>query len=122
MHKKQLWLVSLQSQRRWRGDSNLYNDDWGVVEAADWLIKVYSCGNGKYWRIADFQHSRIQLEVMLVNAQHIKAVPGRKLMSKMLNGLLNYCNMDSCARFSPPIEQRDLRDLTLSNQFYSRAG
>jgi len=74
------------------------NDDWGVVRLVD-QQSLYSCGNGKYWRILPiFNILESSFEVMLVNAQHIKAVPGRKLMSKMLNGLLNYCNMDLCAQ------------------------
>lgn len=50
---------------------------------------------------------------MLVNARHIKAVPGRKTDIKdsqwiaelLQHGLLR-------ASFIPPVEQRDLRDLT----------
>jgi transposase len=52
-------------------------------------------------------------EVMLVNAQHIKAVPGRKTNVKdaqwiaelLQHGLLR-------PSFIPPIAQRELRDLT----------
>jgi transposase len=52
-------------------------------------------------------------EVVLVNAQHVKAVPGRKtdvkdaawLAELLQHGLLR-------ARFIPPVAQRELRDLT----------
>jgi len=39
-----------------------YNDDWGVVEAVDWLISK-ACTHVAMEREygADFQHSRIQL-------------------------------------------------------------
>ena len=53
------------------------------------------------------------MEVILVNAQHIKAVPGRKTDVKdaewiaelLQHGLLR-------ASFIPPVAQRELRDLT----------
>jgi transposase len=52
-------------------------------------------------------------EVLLVNAQHIKAVPGRKtdvrdaewIADLLQHGLLT-------GSFIPPTEQRELRDLT----------
>jgi len=53
------------------------------------------------------------MEVILVNAQHLKAVPGRKTDVKdaewiaelLQHGLLR-------ASFIPPVAQRELRDLT----------
>lgn len=67
---------------------------------------------GEYWRPV-FNILEANFEVMLVNARHIKAVPGRKTDIKdsqwiaelLQHGLLR-------ASFIPPIEQRDLRDLT----------
>ena len=67
---------------------------------------------GEYWRPV-FNILEGNLEVMLVNARHIKAVPGRKTDIKdaqwiaelLQHGLLR-------PSFIPPIEQRDLRDLT----------
>jgi len=69
---------------------------------------------------ADFLES--SFEVMLVNAQHIKAVPGRKLMSKMLNGLLNYCNMDSLRPSFIPQLSSETWDLTRYRTSFIRAG
>jgi len=62
----------------------------GVVEAVR-LVDQQACthvameSTGEYWKPI-FNILESSFEVMLVNAQHIKAVPGRKLMSKMLNG------------------------------------
>jgi transposase len=60
-------------------------------------------------------------EVLLVNAQHIKAVPGRKTDVKdaewiaqlLQHGLLR-------ASFIPPVAQRDLRDLTRERSNFIR--
>jgi len=52
---------------------------------------------GEYWKPI-FNILESSFEVMLVNAQHIKAVPGRKTDVKDAQWLLNYCNMDSCAQ------------------------
>jgi transposase len=60
-------------------------------------------------------------EVLLVNAQHIKAVPGRKTDVKdsewiaelLRHGLLK-------ASFVPPLGQRELRDLTRSRSTFVR--
>jgi len=59
---------------------------------------------------ADFQHSRIQLEVMLVNAQHIKAVPGQTDV-KDAQWIAELLQHGPCAQVLFPIEQRD-RDPT----------
>ncbi|MCF2152126.1 IS110 family transposase [Desmonostoc muscorum LEGE 12446] len=67
---------------------------------------------GEYWKPV-FNILEASFEVMLVNAQHIKAVPGRKTDVKdsqwiaelLQHGLLR-------PSFIPPIAQRDLRDLT----------
>ncbi len=83
----------------------------------DWLV---SCGcthvamesTGEYWRPV-FNILEGNVEVMLVNARHIKAVPGRKtdikdaqwLAELLQHGLLK-------ASFIPPAPQRALRDLT----------
>jgi transposase len=67
---------------------------------------------GVYWRTVYRQLSG-SLEQVVVNAQHIKAVPGRKtdvqdaewLADLLQHGLLQ-------KSYVPPVEQQDLRDLT----------
>ena len=50
-----------------------------------------------------------RFELLLINAQHFKAVPGRKTDVKDTSGSRNYCNTGCC--FVPPTAVRDLRDL-----------
>ena len=88
-----------------------------LLNLSDWLTNkgcthVAMESTGEYWRPV-FNILEGNLEVILVNARHIKAVPGRKTDIKdaqwiaelLQHGLLR-------ASFSPPVEQRDLRDLT----------
>jgi transposase len=88
-----------------------------VLARSDWLL---ACGcthvaiesTGDYWKPV-FNILEGICEVILVNAQHAKAVPGRKtdvkdaawLAELLQHGLLR-------ASFIPPVAQRELRDLT----------
>jgi len=88
-----------------------------LLALSDWLL---GCGvthvamesTGEYWKPV-FNILENNFEVLLVNAQHIKAVPGRKTDVKdsewiaelLRHGLLK-------ASFIPPLGQRELRDLT----------
>jgi transposase len=88
-----------------------------LLTLADWLL---ACGcthvaiesTGDYWKPV-FNILEGTCEVVLVNAQHVKAVPGRKtdvkdaawLAELLQHGLLR-------ASFIPPVAQRELRDLT----------
>jgi transposase len=88
-----------------------------LLALADWLL---ACGcthvaiesTGDYWKPV-FNILEGTCEVILVNAQHVKAVPGRKtdikdaawLAELLPHGLLR-------ASFIPPVAQRELRDLT----------
>jgi transposase len=88
-----------------------------LLSLADWLL---TCGcthvaiesTGDYWKPV-FNILEGTCEVILVNAQHVKAVPGRKtdvkdaawLAELLQHGLLR-------ASFIPPVAQRELRDLT----------
>lgn len=88
-----------------------------LLRLADWLRE---CGvthvamesTGVYWKPV-WNILEGQFEVLLVNAQHIKAVPGRKTDQKdsewiadlLQHGLLR-------ASFVPPRATRELRDLT----------
>jgi transposase len=88
-----------------------------LLELLDWLM---SCGvthvamesTGEYWKPI-FNILENNFEVMLVNAQHISKVPGRKtdvsdaewIADLLRHGLLK-------ASFIPPVGQRELRELT----------
>jgi transposase len=88
-----------------------------LLALSDWLL---ACGcthvaiesTGDYWKPV-FNILEGTCEVLLVNAQHVKAVPGRKtdvkdaawLAELLQHGLLR-------ASFIPPVAQRELRDLT----------
>lgn len=88
-----------------------------LLELSDWL-STHGCthvameSTGEYWKPI-FNILEANFEVMLVNAQHIKAVPGRKTDVKdaqwiaelLQHGLLR-------PSFIPPLPQRQLRDLT----------
>jgi transposase len=96
-----------------------------LLALSDWLM---GCGvthvamesTGEYWKPV-FNILENNFEVLLVNAQHIKAVPGRKTDVKdsewiaelLRHGLLR-------ASFVPPLGQRELRDLTRSRSTFVR--
>jgi transposase len=89
----------------------------GLLALADWLTAagcthVAMESTGVYWKpVFNVLHDRF--EVLVVNAQHMKAVPGRKTDVKdaewiaelLQHGLLR-------GSFIPPQAQRELRDLT----------
>jgi transposase len=89
----------------------------GLLALLDWWVGL-GCSHvamestGAYWRPV-FNILEGNLEVMLVNARHVKAVPGRKtdikdapwLAELLQHGLLR-------ASLIPPVAQRDGRDLT----------
>lgn len=84
---------------------------------SDWLLE-WDCthvameSTGDYWKPV-FNVLEANFKVLLVNATHVKRVPGRKtdvqdaewLADLLQHGLLK-------ASFIPPAPQRDLRDLT----------
>ena len=88
-----------------------------LLSLSDWLVEagcthVAMEATGVYWKPV-YNILEGQIELLVVNAQHIKAVPGRKTDVKdaewiaelLQHGLLK-------ASFIPPQSQRDLRDLT----------
>jgi transposase len=87
--------------------------DW-LTEAGCTIIAIES--TGVYWRPV-FNILEGSIEVMLVNARHVKAVPGRKtdvkdcewLADLLRHGLLK-------PSFIPPLEIRELRELTRYRQ------
>ncbi|MBS3947640.1 MAG: IS110 family transposase [Dethiobacter sp.] len=88
-----------------------------LLELADWLLvrqvsHVAMESSGVYWKPLFNLLEELELSVMLVNAQHVKAVPGRKtdvkdaewLAELLRHGLLK-------ASFVPVRPQRELREL-----------
>ena len=88
-----------------------------LIALCDWLIsegckQVAIESTGVYWKPV-FNLLEGSLEVVLVNARHVKAVPGRKtdvrdcewLGDLLRHGLLR-------ASFIPPLPTRELRELT----------
>jgi len=87
------------------------------LELSDWLIEqgvthVAMESTGEYWKPV-FNILENNFEVILVNAQHLSKVPGRKtdqsdaewIAELLQHGLLK-------ASFIPPVGQRELRELT----------
>lgn len=87
-----------------------------LLEALDWLVaehcqSVAMESTGVYWKPV-FNLLESSVKVVLVNAQHVKALPGRKtdvqdsewLAELHLHGLVR-------SSFIPPREIRELRDL-----------
>src|SRR5438067_6009794 len=89
----------------------------GLLALADWLAShevthVALESTGVYWRPV-FNVLEGSFEVILVNAQHMKAVPGHKTDikdSEWIADLLRHGLLK--ASFIPPKPVRDLRDLT----------
>lgn len=88
-----------------------------LLDLLDWLLdwevtQVAMESTGEYWKPL-YNLLESQLEILLVNAKHVKNVPGRKtdvkdaewLAELLVHGLLK-------ASFIPAKPQRDLRDLT----------
>ncbi len=120
VHKKSitacvLWAEAKGKSRKEKKRFGTFTHD--LLQLADWLEQ---CGvthaamesTGVYWKPV-WNILAEQFEVLLVNAQHIKAVPGRKTDQKdsewiadlLHHGLLR-------GSFVPPQPTRELRDLT----------
>jgi hypothetical protein len=98
-------------------DPDVWDDDCRaacVVRLVDGS-RCHACGDGEsgeYWKPV-FNLLESDFHVLLVNAAHIKAVPGRKtdvneaqwIADLLKHGLLK-------ASFVPPLGQRELRELT----------
>jgi transposase len=120
VHKKSitacvLWAEEKGKSRKEKRRFGTFTQD--LLRLADWLREcrvthVAMESTGAYWKpVCNILEG--QFEVLLVNAQHIKAVPGRKTDPKdsewiadlLQHGLLR-------ASFVPPRPTRELRDLT----------
>jgi transposase len=89
----------------------------GLLELIDWLAAkqvrhVAMESTGIYWRPVGNLLEQTDMEVLLVNARHVKQVPGRKTDVKdaeWIAELLQYGLLRGS--FVPKREQRELRDL-----------
>jgi transposase len=120
VHKKSitacvLWAEAKGKSRKEKRRFGTFTHD--LLQLADWLgesgvTHVAMESTGVYWKPV-WNILAEQFEVLLVNAQHIKAVPGRKTDQKdsewiadlLQHGLLR-------GSFVPPRPTRELRDLT----------
>ncbi len=90
-----------------------------LLPLVDWLhaweiTHVARESTGEYWKPV-YNLLEDEFEVLLVNPQHVKPVPGRKTDlqdAEWLNELLEHSLLR--ASYIPPVAQRDLRDLTRS--------
>src|SRR6202040_3429002 len=120
VHKKSitacvLWAEAKGKSRKEKKRFGTFTRD--LLQLGDWLEQ---CGvthvamesTGVYWKPV-WNILAEQFEVLLVNAQHIKAVPGRKTDQKdseWIAGLLQQGLLRGI--FVPPRPTRELRDLT----------
>jgi transposase len=68
-------------------------------DMTSWLMangcqKVAMESTGSYWKPLYNIFEMEGISAIVVNAQHMKAVPGRKTVLKIRNGLPIYCSMD----------------------------
>jgi transposase len=120
VHKKtvRVCLLLRQEQGELQKEFRTYSTTTAeLLNLLDWLVEqrcthVALEGTGVYWKPI-YNLFEGHLQVLVVNAQHIKAVPGRKTDTKdaewiadlLQHGLLK-------ASFIPLVPQRELRDLT----------
>jgi len=120
VHKKTVVaaIIVPDPQGGWRKETRTFGTMTSdLLSLSDWLL---SCGTthvamestGEYWKPI-YNILENNFELLLINAQHIKAVPGRKtdvndaewIADLLRHGLLR-------ASFVPPLGQRELRELT----------
>jgi len=88
-----------------------------LLNLLDWLLSqgcthVAIEGTGVYWKPV-YNLFEGHIEVLVVNAQHIKAVPGRKTDTKDAEWIANLLQHGLLrASFIPSAPQRELRELT----------
>jgi transposase len=120
VHKKTVVACAItpKAKHGWQRETKTFGTMTAdLLALSDWLqahaiTHVAMESTGEFWRPV-FNILEGTFEVLVVNAQHIKAVPGRKTDVKdaewiaelLQHGLLR-------GSFIPPESQRDLRDLT----------
>jgi transposase len=119
VHKKTVVAcrISLSDSGKWQSETRTFGTTTrDVLQLADWLqavgiTHVAMESTGVYWKPV-FNILESQCQVLLVNAKHIKQVPGRKTDVKdaewiaqlLQHGLLR-------ASYVPEAQQRNLRDM-----------
>jgi transposase len=119
VHKKSITVCRIvpEAEQEWQREIRTFGTMTAdLLEAADWLSEasvthVAMESTGVYWKPV-FNILESSFEVMVVNAKHIKHVPGRKtdvrdaewIAELLQHGLLR-------ASFIPEQAQRDLREL-----------
>ena len=119
VHAKTVVACLIQDGRKQTRTFSTMTDE--LLTLLDWLVAegcthVAIESTGVYWRPV-FNLLEGQVAVILVNARHIKAVPGRKTDvkdSEWLADLLRHGLLK--ASFIPPVEIRELRELTRYRQ------
>jgi transposase len=114
VHKKSVTACVLWASGRRKQTREFGTFTRELLELADWLR---ACGvthvalesTGVYWKPV-WNLLEGQFEVLLVNAQHIKAVPGRKTDQKDSEWIAEL--LQHGPSFVPPTPIRELRDLT----------
>ena len=102
----------------WQGDPNVLSFTSQLEAMADWfaaegVTEVVMEATGSYWKPVWWVLEERGFDLKLVNARHVKILPGRKtdvadaewLAELLEHGLLR-------GSFVPPAEIRELRDLT----------
>lgn len=115
VHKRSVTACAMTPQRHETRTFSTMTE--GLLELADWLqsesvTEVAMESTGVYWKPVYNLLEQAGFGVMVVNAQHIKAVPGRKtdvrdaewIADLLRHGLLR-------ASYIPPRPQRELREL-----------
>ena len=121
VHKKSVTACVLLTEADgavWKHTHTFSTMTYGLLALSDWLealgVRVVAMeSTGVYWRPVFNILEEAGREVILVNAQHIKAVPGRKtdvrdaewIADLLRHGLLK-------GSFIPPQPVRELRELT----------
>ena len=128
VHKKSVvaCVLTPDPQGGWRQETRTFGTMTAdLLALSDWLqaqavTHVGMESTGEYWKPV-FNILEANLEVLLVNAQHIKAVPGRKTDVKDAEWLADLLQHGLVrGSFIPPVEQRDLRDLTRTRSSFVR--
>jgi transposase len=121
VHKKTLTACLLRSGASGEAllERRVFATTTGALqELARWLVQA-GCrhvaieSTGVYWKPVFNVLERAGVEVVLVNARHVKNVPGRKTDVKGAEWLATLLRVGLLrGRFVPPAEVRELRDLT----------
>jgi transposase len=128
VHKKTVVaaIIVPEPKQGWHRETRTFGTTTGELLAlSDWLLAhgvthVAMESTGEYWKPV-FNMLEHTFEALLVNAQHVKAVPGRKtdindaqwIAELLKHGLLR-------ASFVPPEGQRELRELTRARSTFVR--